>query len=99
MPNDGYISREAAFQLCSDAQGKAGSKAELAGISKIWHGLKRLPAADVAPVVRGEWIEERGYYVCSACGQAYDDNQTLSGEVWRSCPMCFARMDGGEHRD
>lgn len=52
-----YIERQAAIELCGNAQGKAGSKAELAGISKIWHGLKRLPTADVVQVVRcGECI-------------------------------------------
>lgn len=66
--------------------------------------LEEAPAADVAPVVHGEWIEEkyqtisvsRGRTInntkncCSVCGNS-------NGRVKTSyCPHCGAKMDGGE---
>lgn len=62
--------------------------------------LSRRPAADVAPVVHGEWknvvhavVDSTGY--CSRCGKQ---------AVWRTrnkpyiiCPNCGAKMDGGNH--
>ena len=44
------ISREAAIELCAEAQGQASTKSELKGISKIWQGLLKLPSAEA------EWI-------------------------------------------
>lgn len=94
-----YISREAAFQLCSDAQGKAGTKAELTGISKIWAGLKRLPAADVAPVVHAKWKAMKGEWPeCSRCGHrpewVYGQNRVQKYNFTAYCPSCGAKMEG-----
>lgn len=54
--------------------------------------IKRIPAADVAPVRHGRWIlietDEEQFFFCSEC-----ENK----EYWESdfCPACGARMDGG----
>ena len=63
----------------------------------IYHMLKTLAAADVAPVVHGEWsvvwvdqghIDMEKMYKCSVCGsRKYND--------YRYCPNCGAIMDGG----
>jgi rubrerythrin len=63
--------------------------------------LEVFPAADVAPVARGEWIEgeyvgEVGYEIkwhCSSCGFA-----VLSEEypAWHYCPNCGAEMEGDD---
>ena len=55
-----------------------------------------IPAADVAPVVHGRWIEQEKYtfgvmYDCSICGDRILDN----GHSWNYCPNCGCRMDGG----
>ena len=55
-----------------------------------------LPAADVAPVVHGRWIEQERYtfgvmYDCSICGDRILDN----GHSWNYCSNCGAKMDGG----
>lgn len=56
-----------------------------------------IPAADVAPVVHGYWIDNgaNGYkwaFICSRCGYVdghpFDDRHNF-------CPSCGARMDGG----
>lgn len=57
--------------------------------------LMGLPAADVAPVVHGKWIEQEKYtfgvmYDCSIC-----DNRILDNwHSWNYCPNCGAKMDG-----
>lgn len=53
------------------------------------------PAADVAPVRHGRWIEQEKYtfgvmYDCSICGDRILDN----GHSWNYCPNCGAKMDG-----
>ena len=46
-----------------------------------------VPAADVAPVVRGRWIPDGNTVCCSEC-------KTLGSPQWKGCPVCLARMDG-----
>ena len=57
--------------------------------------IKNMPAADVAPVRHGRWIEQEKYtfgimYDCSICGERILDN----GHSWNYCPNCGAIMDG-----
>ena len=58
------------------------------------------PAADVAPVVHGEWITIDGISRCSECGYipAYD---SAIDDLYYSpyCPNCGAKMDGAEQRN
>lgn len=56
-----------------------------------------ITAADVAPVVHGDW---KGYFPhCSVCGEEAlsRDNGTLHGSYFLTdyCPNCGAKMDGG----
>ena len=55
--------------------------------------IKDAPAADVAPVVHGCWIEKPFLMgisrFCSKCG----DNFGMPHGVYRYCPTCGARMD------
>lgn len=54
--------------------------------------IKEIPAADVAPVVHGQWDVSKGLLgdmcKCSACG-------SLPSLPTKFCPYCGARMDGG----
>lgn len=52
-----------------------------------------IPAADVAPVRHGRWIEYQIPHVicCSNCDWATD----AAEKNFQYCPMCGARMDGG----
>lgn len=61
--------------------------------------ISAIPAADVRPVVRGEWIEcqyplplsdgSKTAYKCSICATHWDDKT-------RCCPNCGAEMKGAE---
>ncbi len=63
--------------------------------------IERLPAADVAPVVHGEWYllddcANAGLY-CSVCSRRVH-REEFSYKKLRSkyCPHCGAKMDGGK---
>lgn len=59
--------------------------------------ISNFPAADVAPVVHGEWVTIDGISRCSECGYipAYDSS---IDDLYYSpfCPNCGAKMDGGD---
>lgn len=66
--------------------------------------LADMPAADVAPVVHGRWIEQEDtmldtYYTCSACKEDFYIETTGYTEkdlfLYTFCPNCGAKMDGG----
>lgn len=63
----------------------------------IWKAL----AADVVPVMHGQWIDNgaNGYkwaFVCSLCG--YVDGHPFDNRH-NFCPNCGAKMDGGDNDD
>ena len=64
----------------------------------IRQNIMDIPAADVAPVRHGRWVEKEKYtfgimYDCSLCENRILDN----GHPWNYCPNCGAKMDGGEN--
>ena len=66
------------------------------GISAAIKELEAFPAADVAPVRHGRWINENFYTHCSDCGKMaiYDKyGQEVESDY---CPHCGAKMDGGD---
>ena len=93
-----YIEREAALSLVQpDAPEDEKAAVTIATAKKLVRSIvRRTPAADVAPVRHGRWIEQEKYpfgvmYDCSICGDRILDN----GHSWNYCPNCGARMDGG----
>lgn len=57
--------------------------------------IEKLPAADVAPVVHGQW--EPGNPICPVCGE--NKFKDLDADIWCDwmpdfCPNCGAKMDG-----
>lgn len=66
--------------------------------------LLRLPAADVAEVVYGQWEGEGDGYAdgeivldvwyCSQCGYCIDDGTDNPDLLPKYCPGCGAKMDG-----
>lgn len=85
-----YIEREAA----EDAVGEA----YLKGLNPLWE-LRDAPAADVALVMHGTWIEKTFLMgtsnFCSLCGCHYG----MPHEKYNFCPNCGAKMDGGADND
>ncbi len=85
-----YIEREYTIKLIVSAidSGLATTSDDLAEI------IEDIPAADVVPVVHGQWVRNRGPYgqirlYCSAC----NEHSGLQKEK-SYCPNCGARMDG-----
>ena len=75
-------------------------------IAKRIRNQEAFPAADVAPVRHGRWIEDERTYpgpglannLCSVCGEiAGAWKEGLAPErKWAYCPACGALMDGKE---
>lgn len=95
-----YIGREAAFNAITDLAGKAPTRSAYEAVWKSARALKKIPAADVVPVVHGRWIERKEHFYfqngckewinfyCSEC-DAPNNSPT------DYCPNCGAKMDGG----
>lgn len=93
MPDE-YISREAAVKAANEWVSEA-CMAPVMRVSRLFDKLAKVPAADVAEVVHGQWISfldgdhimpER-YYRCSRCGRVESRRQPYC--------HCGAKMDGG----
>lgn len=85
-----YIEREGLLDEISAARDNDGMGAIVAGT--LTRYIKRAPAADVRPVVRGRWEFVKGsngkeYMVCSECRVQQD----LSA-LFTYCPNCGAIM-------
>lgn len=66
------------------------------GLYEATELIDDIPAADVAPVVHGQW--EPGNPICPVCGE--DKFKDLDADIWCDwmpdfCPNCGAKMDGG----
>ena len=76
-----YIERE---KVLSKAAPVAGCFSDMISV----YDVAMLPAADVATVRHGRWIEhEDGVFTCSECGNA-ESNESYF------CRYCGAKMDG-----
>lgn len=79
-----YIEREAVLELLRKwADGYSYIEIEAATAIR---GITAIPAADVKPVVRGEWI---GYPECLKYTNAYSDDHI----VYSACEECFSILD------
>ena len=82
MPDE-YISREAAIEAVKHAWAK--------GLEPSQY-IEILPAADVTPLVHGQWVDngipDSILNGCSVCGF------TCGSSSFFYCPKCGARMDG-----
>lgn len=58
--------------------------------------LHDAPAADVAPVVHGEWAHLGGdEWCCTACGFVITTEGSWAKPEGKYCENCGAKMDGG----
>lgn len=69
-------------------------------VETLLQAIDNIPAADVAPVVHGQWIFEKGDgqtssdgWVCSACNCGFHTNVPYF-EDFNFCPNCGADMRG-----
>lgn len=60
---------------------------------ELMSAISIIPAADVAPVRHGHWIEEDGCQICSECGEEHEWDEYRAAY----CDVCGARMDGAEN--
>ena len=91
---DEYIKRETAVRMVMAAKWGDGSDGAMA-----MEIVASAPAADVVPVVHGQWKERKSFHAegsivakCSACQK---DVQYL-GNPLKFCPNCGTKMDGGD---
>lgn len=101
-----YIDREAAFDAITDIAGKAPTRSAYEAVWKSARALKKIPAADVAPVLEGKWIVHyttagKPYTECASCHTDFSfktDKGTVAKLDMRGmlyCPHCGANMEGG----
>ena len=83
-----YIEREAAIEAVEHAFAK--------GLEPSQY-IEIIPAADVAPVRHGKWVNKGDYAVCTECGERsgtqYDGVEPIP-LMTKLCPSCGAKMDG-----
>lgn len=97
-----YIEREAAFDAITDIAGKTSTHAAYEAVWKSARTLKKIPTADVVPVVHGEWVRPHWRnsnfcYDCSVCGNEvmHQEYRWRDKKIYPICPWCGAKMDGG----
>lgn len=105
-----YIEREAMMEDCKCMinemwNSKTAPVSWSHAYAEFLDNVERAPAADVAPVVHGQWIswEDAGNFVPSPdrheCSVCHDAAQVLVNSLEllpNYCPNCGARMDGGD---
>mgnify|MGYP004694706947 FL=1 len=69
-----------------------GVRCRACGIGDAIDMIEDAAAADVAPVVHAQWIEDgSGIIICPECKRGYN----LIAKYTHYCPNCGAKMDGG----
>ena len=82
-----YIKREAVKRLVNN------------NFNGLLAAIDSIPAADVAPVVRGRWEHLGGdEWCCSACGFVITTEGSWDKPTKKYCEDCGAMMDG-ERKD
>ena len=98
-----YIERAAAVKSVLRMRRPENSVAQNRMLSIIQMDMLKLPAADVAPVVHGQWIEDHDYLKCPECGVMVKWDFTFFDiGNWNYCPNCGAKMDiedGGDNNE
>lgn len=85
-----YIDREAVIKWI-DYTSDGCSYLET-GVDFAKRDINAIPAADVAPVVRGRWVrDEYGVIHCSVCN-AYLKDEEYENHTFKKCYYCGADM-------
>ena len=96
-----YIAREALLEQLKAMESYNTSPMYRRGYDDCVEAILKAPAADVAPVVHGRWIEKTvpegcRYFECSNCGAHENRHTAIKGYY---CWRCGAKMDGGADND
>ena len=98
-----YIERDTLMRRikeihCAECDSYHGIRCRACWVDDTLDYIDSEPAADVAPVVHGRWMDNEDYMFCSCCGMQwnYCDNDT---EDFHYCPNCGAIMDGGQNNE
>lgn len=95
---DEYISRKVAFGTITELAGKALTRSAYETVWKSARVLKKIPSANVAPIVYGQWKQDAdGDWYCTNCGEVVAICDSGKNRTYRKpyCPHCGAKMDGG----
>lgn len=80
-----YIERTEALEITTRTCGD---------YAAAWTEIRKLPAADVAPVVHGRWMHLGGdEWCCSACGFVITTEGSWDKPDKKYCENCGAKMD------
>ena len=82
-----YIERSALLRTLSKEVEYSDDGDQEINSDTVFIAIESAPAADVAEVVHGRWIEDPCGWHCSECGADGRDG-------WKFCPNCGAKMDG-----
>ena len=94
---DEYIDKNAAVGILEAMSRSADCECIKKRLEKAAKRVSAIPAADVAPVRHGRWIEKSAparkiYFECSHCGAHENKHTAIKGYY---CWRCGAKMDGG----
>lgn len=93
---DEYIDKNAAVGILEAMSRSADCECIKKRLEKAAKRVSAIPAADVAPVVHGRWVERQAPHAmggvsakCSACGKSVQ----YLGNPLNYCPNCGAKID------
>lgn len=93
---DEYIDKNAAVGILEAMSRSADCECIKKRLEKAAKRVSAIPAADVAPVVHGRWVERQAPHAmggvsakCSACGKSVQ----YLGNPLNYCPNCGAKME------
>lgn len=103
-----HIEREATIKrieeaYCADCNSYNGVRCRACGTGDAIDMIEDAPAADVAPVVHGQWEQVKKWatkakYRCSVCGREIMSAVKVNIEKYPYC-HCGAKMDGGDNTE
>lgn len=88
-----YIERDAVLRHYKDVDKSLVDSLSHTILKALTVYVEDLPAADVAPVLRGEWqiLADREHCMCSRCGFI----ARAWGQYYRYCPNCGSKNGRG----
>ena len=95
MAEKEYIEREYMVEIITMLKSEKGD-IKVMDTETLLYFIRKVPAADVAPVRHGHWVKEKPdvliHWHCSVCEECY----FLEEPNADYCPRCGAKMDGGD---